>query len=69
MYVHVQRGKVTQSHENYSYRAYIETLLTYGSDAASSHLSNSYWYLGNGDMNTCAPMAEMHTASTKNGFF
>jgi len=39
---------VTQSHEHYNYRNYPETLLTYGTDAASSHLSNSYWYLDNG---------------------
>jgi len=42
---------VTQSHEHYNYRSYLETLLTYGKDAASSHLSNSYWYLDNG---TCS---------------
>ena len=30
---------VTQSHEHYNYRAYLETLLTYGREAASSHLT------------------------------
>ena len=30
---------VTQSPEHYNYGAYLETLLTYGTDAASSHLS------------------------------
>ena len=32
----------TQSHDNYNYRVYLETLLTYGSDIVSSHLTNSY---------------------------
>jgi hypothetical protein len=41
---------VTQSQKNYNYRAYLKKLLTYGTDAASSHLSNSYWYLDTGDM-------------------
>jgi len=31
----------TQSHEHFNYRAYLETLLTYGTDTASSRLSNS----------------------------
>ena len=30
----------TQLHERYNYRAYLETVLTYGSDASASHLSN-----------------------------
>jgi hypothetical protein len=37
----------------YPYRAYLETLLTYGSDAAASHLTNAFWYL---DMATCWPV-------------
>jgi len=41
---------VTQSHEHYNYRAYLVTLLTYGTDSALSHLSNSHWYLDSGDM-------------------
>jgi hypothetical protein len=45
----------TQSHEHYNYRVYLETLLTYGTDAASSHLSNSYLYLHNGDMQPSDP--------------
>jgi len=41
---------VTQSHEHYNYRAYLESLLTYCTDDAASHLSNFYSYLDNGDM-------------------
>jgi len=29
--------------------AYLETLLSYGADAAISHLINSYWYKDVGD--------------------
>jgi hypothetical protein len=59
---------VTQSHENYYYRGYVETFLTYGTHIALSHLSNSYWYLNTGDMNLCDSMAEPHTAATNKGF-
>jgi hypothetical protein len=59
---------VTQSHEHYNYRAYFETLLTYGTDAASSHLSNSYWYLDTGEMQPSDTTAETHTSATINGF-
>jgi hypothetical protein len=64
----LNRVPVTQSHEHHNYRAYLESLLTYGTDAASSHLSNSYWYLDNGDMQPSDPMAETHTSGTNNGF-
>ena len=59
---------VTQSHEDYNYHAYFETLLTYGTDAASPGLSNSYWYLDNGDLNCYFLIAEMHTSATDDGF-
>ena len=59
---------VTQSHEHYNYRAYLETLLTYGTDAASLHLSNYYWYLHNGDMKSCDPMVETFNSHTDDGF-
>jgi len=59
---------VTQSHEHYNYRAYVDTLLTHCTDAASSHLSNSYWYLDNGDMQPSVPTAETHTSATNGGF-
>jgi hypothetical protein len=41
---------VTQASEHYHYRSYLEKLLTYGCDAAGSHLSASYWYLDKGDV-------------------
>jgi len=40
---------ITPASELYSYRSFLETLLTYGSDASNSHLTNAYWYLDEGD--------------------
>jgi hypothetical protein len=31
------------------------TILTYGSDAASTHLTNPFWYLDDGNMLPCDP--------------
>jgi hypothetical protein len=33
---------ITQSTDLYQYRAYLETLLTYSTDAETSHLTNAY---------------------------
>jgi hypothetical protein len=33
---------ITQSTQNYSYRYLLKTFLSYGNDAASTHLKNSY---------------------------
>ena len=41
---------ITPASEMYPYRSYLESLLTYGSDAANSHLTNAYWYLDEGDV-------------------
>ena len=35
---------VTQSNNNYSYRSYTETLLSFGKDAKNSQLSSVLWY-------------------------
>jgi hypothetical protein len=35
---------IAQSGDLYNFRAYLETILSYGNDAALSHLANSYWY-------------------------
>jgi hypothetical protein len=51
----------------YGYRAYLETLLTYGSDAASSHLTNAFWYHDNGDTQANDP-TDKYTDSTNKGF-
>jgi len=41
---------ITPASELYPYRSYSESLLTYGSDAANSHLTNAFWYLDEGDV-------------------
>jgi hypothetical protein len=46
---------ITQSSQHYNYRSTLETLLSYGSDAAHSHLTNAFWYPDSGDMSACCP--------------
>jgi hypothetical protein len=41
---------ITQASDLYHYRAYLETLLTYGKEAPSTHLTNPFWYLDGGNM-------------------
>ena len=45
-----ERHSKTQGTDLCNYRAYLETLLTYGNDAAESHLKNALWYLDTGNM-------------------
>jgi len=42
--------QITQATEMYPFRAYIETLSTYGNDAASSHLTMPFWLIDEGNM-------------------
>ena len=56
---------ITQATELYNYRSYFETLLTYGTDAAATHLTNAFWYLDDGDLLPCDPTA----ADAKNKVF
>lgn len=48
--IYLNGKPIAQSDNNYSYRAYIENLLNYGQDAASTHLETIGWALDNGDM-------------------
>jgi hypothetical protein len=41
---------IIQAGDLYQYQAYLETLLSYGNDAAVSHITNAFWYLDDGDM-------------------
>ena len=52
---------------DYHYRAYLETLLTNGSDAVTSHLTNAFWYNDTGDVGPCDPTAAV-TDATNKGF-
>jgi hypothetical protein len=66
--VTLNRTAVAQSNEHYNYRSYLETLLTYGTDAATSQLTNTYWYFDTDDMKPCIPVVEYHTATTNEVF-
>lgn len=44
---------ITQASDLNAYRAVLETLLTFGTDAAMTHLTNAYWYLDGGNMLAC----------------
>jgi len=46
---------ITPTSDLYQYRSYLATLLTYGRDAATSHLTNSFWYLDSGDLQVRDP--------------
>jgi len=48
---------MTQTTELSTYRSFFETILTYGSNAAASHLTNAFCYLDNGDLLPCDPTA------------
>jgi len=59
---------ITQESEHYNYHSYLETVLTYGTDAAATHFTNAYWYRETGDMLLCDPSAVTLTATTNRGF-
>ena len=59
---------ITQASEYYHYSSYLETVMTYGTDAAATHLSNAYWYLKTGDMQSTDPSADNLTAPGNLGF-
>jgi len=63
--VNLNGVSIKQTSEHYHYRSCLEILLTYGTDAAASHLTNAYWYLDTGDMQPCDPKAETLTVTTK----
>jgi hypothetical protein len=57
----------TPATELYGYRAYLESLLTYRSDAAASHLTNAFCYLDKGDTQANDP-TDNYTDATNKGF-
>ena len=48
---------ITSTSDHYQYRSYLETFLTYGRDASTSLLTNSFWYLDSGDLQVCDTIA------------
>ena len=57
---------ITQSTEIYNYRSLLETLLTYGNDAATTHLRNAMWIMDDGNMVACEPTSD--DVSNNKGF-
>jgi hypothetical protein len=62
--IYLNGVNITPAADLYHYRAYLETLLTYGSDAANMHLTTAAWYLDSGDL-ACDPTS---ADSTNKGF-
>ena len=56
---------IKQSGDLYNNRAYLGTILSYGNEEASSHLTNRYWYKDPGVMLPCDPTK---AESTNTGF-
>ena len=58
---------VPRSHrpQNSNYRSLLETLLPYGNDAATTHLTNAMWILDDGNLTAYDPTA---ADSTNKGF-
>ena len=59
---------ITHSADLYHYRAYLETLLTYGNEAAESHFTNAFWYRDKGDMGVCDPSKTEILPATNSGY-
>lgn len=53
----VNQVTLTQANDLHYYHSFFETILTYGSDADASHLTNDFWYLDNGHLLPCDPTA------------
>ena len=65
--ISLNRVTIIHAADLYYYRAYLETLLSYGNEAAESHLTNAFWYRDTGDLGVCDPTASV-TPSTNKGF-
>ena len=57
---------ITQTTELYNYRSLLVILLTYGTDAATTHLRNAMWIMDHGNMVACDPSSD--DASNNKGF-
>lgn len=50
--IYLNNTAISQSDNNYHYRAYIEKLLNYGSDATNTHLETTGWILDTEDLDS-----------------
>jgi hypothetical protein len=61
--VHLRDTLVSPSVNTYAYKSYLETLLSYGTDAKDTQLSAELWSADNGNMNENNPYADQFTNS------
>jgi hypothetical protein len=66
--ISLNNTQITPASKLYNYRAYIDILLTYETDAAASHLTNSYWYANSASLLPCDPTAADARAQSNTGF-
>ena len=59
---------ITQASEHCHYGSYLETLMTYGTDAAATHFSNAYCNLDMGDMQSTSPSGDFLTTKANRVF-
>ena len=59
---------VTPWKDLYHYRSYLETLLTYGTDAAKTYLTTGFWYVDSENVLGVADPAAAVDANTNTGF-
>jgi hypothetical protein len=62
--IYLNGKPIAQTDNNYSYRAYMENLLNYGNDAASTHLESVGWHIDNGPMDFETPAATTTAGTT-----
>jgi hypothetical protein len=56
---------ITQASKLCPYRSYLETILTYGTDAAYPHLTNAFWYPDDGNLLPCDSTAAADANTNK----
>ncbi len=62
--VHLNDKLITPSENTYPYKAYLETLLSYGYDAKASQLASQLWYDDVGSLNSIDPYDETDPVNT-----
>lgn len=66
--IYLNNKSISQSDNNYHYRAYFEKILNYGKDAASTHLEATGWTLDTGDLDSLdEPALKKRVQQFKNG--
>lgn len=65
--IYLNGKPIAQTDVNYNYRAYIETLLSYGRDASETHLASIGWHLDTGNEHNDYVSGGTATTSTKVG--